>query len=214
MMPPKPAITEHNMKQNSLTRRTGTPIALAASRGPPVALIQFPTLDLSNSVEAANVIARNQMNDARNKPPGPTNWVNSPVVRSSGSKGGKPPETTTVSERTMNSIPSVAMKLGMAKVKVMNPFANPIAAASRRPSKIAASAGTPAIIKRDVAIGVSANVEPTERSNSPQIIRIVTPIETRPTSGSSPRMPRRLSPDRKAPAEPASNTAASKPSSQ
>ena len=74
----------------------------------------------------------------------------------------------------------------MAKVKVMNPFANPIAAASRRPSKIAARDGTPAIIKSDVAIGVSANVEPTERSNSPQIIRIVTPIETRPTSGSSP----------------------------
>ena len=56
------------------------------------------------------------MNDMRNKPPGPTNWVNSPVVRSSGSSGGKPPETTTVSERAMNSIPSVAMKLGMAKV--------------------------------------------------------------------------------------------------
>src|SRR5580704_12706200 len=165
------------------------------------------------SAEAANAIARNQMNEARNSPPGPTNWVNSPVARSSGSKGGKPPEITTVSERTMNSMPRVAMKLGMAKVKVMNPFANPIAAARRSPSRIAAGAGTPAMIKSDVAIGVSANVEPTERSNSPQIIRIVTPIETRPTSGSSPRMPRRLSVDRKAPAEPASNTAASKTSS-
>ena len=133
MIPPNPAITEHSMKQNSLTRHTGTPIAPAASGWPPVALIQFPTLDLANSVEAANAIARNQMNDARNNPPGPTNWVNSPVARSSGSKGGNPPETTTVSERTMNSMPSVAMKLGMAKVKVMNPFTNPIAAASRRP---------------------------------------------------------------------------------
>ena len=153
------------------------------------------------------------MNDARNNPPGPTNWVNSPVARSSGSKGGKPPEITTVSERTMNSMPSVAMKLGMAKVSVMNPLANPIAAASRRPSRIAARAGTPAMIRSDVAIGVSANVEPTERSNSPQIIRIVTPIETSPTSGSSPRMPRRLSADRKAPSERASNNAASKMSS-
>src|SRR5208282_4296140 len=135
MMPPKPAITEHSMKQNSLTHRTGTPIAPAASRWPPVALIQFPTLDLAMSAEAANPIARNQMNDARNSPPGPTNWVNSPVARSSGSEGGKPPEITTVSERTMKSMPSVAMKLGMAKVKVMNPLANPIAEASRSPQQ-------------------------------------------------------------------------------
>ena len=153
------------------------------------------------------------MNDARNNPPGPTNWVNSPVARSSGSNGGKPPEITTVSERTMNSMPSVVMKLGMAKVKVMNPLTKPIAAAIRSPSRIAARAGTPAMIKSDVAIGVNANIEPTERSNSPQIIRIVTPIETSPTSGSSPRMPRRLSPDRKAPPERASNNAASRMSS-
>ena len=30
-----------------------------------------------------------------------------------------------VSERTMNSMPNVAMKLGIAKVSVMNPFAKP-----------------------------------------------------------------------------------------
>ena len=64
------------------------------------------------------------------------------------------------------------------------------------------------MISSDVTIGVSANVEPTERSNSPQIIRIVTPIETSPTSGSRPSMPRRLSAERKAPPERASNTIA------
>ena len=62
------------------------------------------------------------------------------------------------------------------------------------------------MIISDVAIGVSANVEPTERSNSPQIIRIVTPIETSPTSGSRPRMPRKLSADRNAPSERSSKT--------
>ena len=64
--------------------------------------------------------------------PGPTNWVNSPVASSSGSSGGKPPEITTVSERTMNSMPSVVMKLGMAKVNVMKPLTKPIAAAMQK----------------------------------------------------------------------------------
>ena len=69
------------------------------------------------------------------------------------------------------------------------------------PRRMATPNGTPAMIKSEVAIGVSAKVEPTERSNSPQIIRIVTPIETSPTSGKRPRMPRRLSGDRNAPPE-------------
>ena len=51
----------------------------------------------------------------RNILPGPTNDVNSQVGRSAGSSGGKPPDTTTVSERAMNSMPSVVMKLGIAK---------------------------------------------------------------------------------------------------
>ena len=120
---------------------------------------------------------------------------------------------TIVSERTMNSMPSVVMKLGMAKVKVMKPLTKPIAAAIRSPRRIAARNGTPAMIRSEVAIGVSANIEPTDKSNSPQIIRIVTPIETSPTSGNSPSIPRRLSPERKAPPERASNTAESSTSS-
>ena len=44
--------------------------------------------------------------------------MNSQVGRSAGSSGGKPPEMTTVSERAMNSMPSVVMKLGMAKLSV------------------------------------------------------------------------------------------------
>ena len=49
-----------------------------------------------------------------------------------------------------------------------------------RPMRTAIAAGTPAMIISDVAIGVSAKVEPTDRSNSPQIIRIVTPIDDHP----------------------------------
>ena len=172
-----------------------------------MARIQLPRLDRVIIAEAAIEMTRNQMNEARKRPPGPTNWVKTPVARSSGRSGGKPPEITTVSERTMKSIPSVVMKLGMAKVSVMNPFTNPIAAAMTSPMTMARTSGTPAMIMSEVAIGASAKVEPTERSNSPQIIRIVTPTETRPTSGSSPRMPRRLSGDRKAPPDRASKTA-------
>ena len=72
---------------------------------------------------------------------------------------------TTVSERTMNSIPSVVMKLGMANVRVMKPFRNPIAPAMASPKKDGdrrrRSRGDHAMIMSDVAIGVSAKVEPT-----------------------------------------------------
>ena len=39
-----------------------------------------------------------------------------------GKGGGKPPESTVASERTMNSMPSVVTKLGMLKVSVIQPF--------------------------------------------------------------------------------------------
>ena len=52
-----------------------------------------------------------------------------------------------------------------------------------------------------IVIGISAKTEPTERSNSPQIIRIVTPIATSPVSGRMPSIPLRLSWLRKTPFE-------------
>ena len=55
------------------------------------------------------------MNDMRNRPPGPTYCGEEPARQVGGRSGGKPPEMTTVSERAMNSMPSVVMKLGMAK---------------------------------------------------------------------------------------------------
>ena len=145
-------------------------------------------------------------------PPGPTNWVKIRSASSSGSNGGKPPEMTTVSERTMNSMPSVVMKLGIAKVSVMNPLRKPIAAAIESPSTTPRD-GTPAMISSEVTIGVSANVEPTERSNSPQIIRMVTPIETSPTSGSRPEYSAQVVSRQEGAARARSNRAASNMSS-
>ena len=90
---------------------------------------------------------RNQMNEPRKRPPGPTNWVKTSVARSSGRRGGKPPEITTVSERTMKSMPRVVMKLGIAKLSVMNPFTKPIAAAMTSPKTMAGTSGTPAMMR-------------------------------------------------------------------
>ena len=59
----------------------------------------------------------NQMNDIRIRPPGPTYCVKI-QLGTCGRSGGKPPEITTVSERAMNSMPSVVMKLGMANLTV------------------------------------------------------------------------------------------------
>ena len=73
------------------------------------------------------------MNVRGTTPPG-DELVDSPVARASGSKGETAKDHHR-QQRTMNSMPSVATKLGMAKVEVINPLANPIAAAGRRPSE-------------------------------------------------------------------------------
>ncbi len=66
--------------------------------------------------------------------PPPTKPVNRPIgILSTASNGGNPPEITTVSERAMNSMPSVVMKLGMANRSVMKPLMKPMAAQISRP---------------------------------------------------------------------------------
>ena len=57
MTPPKPAIIAQRTKQKSFTRRAGTPMALAASRLPPVARIQLPRLDAAIMPAAARLPA-------------------------------------------------------------------------------------------------------------------------------------------------------------
>ena len=60
------------------------------------------------------------------------NCVKIQAGMSSGSSGGKPPDMTTVSERAMNSMPSVAMKLGMPKRIVTMPLMRPITAQTQQ----------------------------------------------------------------------------------
>ena len=55
--------------------------------------------------------------------------VNSPIgTLSTASKGGNPPDITTVSERTMKSMPSVVMKLGISNLSVMKALRKPMTA--------------------------------------------------------------------------------------
>src|SRR5438045_2799125 len=82
----------------------GMPIAAAAGGKPPVALIQLPKLVRESISEVSTAMPANHRKDMRNMLPGPTKEVNSQFGRSAGSSGGKPPETTTVSERAMNSM--------------------------------------------------------------------------------------------------------------
>ena len=53
----------------------------------------------------------------------------------------------------MKSMPRVVMKLGIAKLRVMNPFTKPIAAAMTSPKTIARTSGAPAMMVSEVAIG-------------------------------------------------------------
>ena len=77
----------------------------------------------------------NQTKEARNRPP-PMKPVNSAIgILSTASKGGNPPEITTVSERTMNSMPSVVMKLGMSNLSVMKALTKPMTAQIRNPDQ-------------------------------------------------------------------------------
>ena len=145
----------------------------------------------------------NQNIDSRMRP---TNWVKTWAGMSGGSNGGKPPEITTVIERATNSMPSVVMKEGMAKRSVTTPLTKPMPAAATRPNSTAGANEKPATSEIAMTIGAMAKTEPTEMSNSPAIIRIVTPIATRPISGRRPRTPRMFSYDRKTPFEVNSNT--------
>src|SRR6266478_3132224 len=171
---------EHMTKHDIFTRHTGTPIDLAASRKPPVARIQLPKFEPPSIAPAKRATTANQINDTRSIPAGPTNWVKIPIGSSLESSGGNPPVRTTVSERTMNNMPSVAMKLGILKTKVMKPLAKPTTAEIASPSSIAGTKDTPWFVITATQTGMRANIDPTERSNSPQIISKDTPIETSP----------------------------------
>ena len=90
----------------------------------------------------------------------------------------------------MKSMPSVVMKLGMSNLSVMKALRKPMTAQIETPTRNADQNATPALSMSAMLIGMSAKTDPTERSNSPQIISMAKPIVTAPTSGSSPSTPR------------------------
>ena len=57
-----------------------------------------------------------------------------------------------------------------------SPLASPTIWAAINPRRMAGTAGTPAFKHRPVTTPVKASVEPTERSNPPEISRIAIPI--------------------------------------
>ena len=123
------------------------PIDAAASRKPPVDLIQLPKL-VSDSIAVARIAIADEPDERQRGTVRPARHsaVNSQLGRSAGSSGGKPPEITTVSERAMNSMPSVVMKLGMAKLQRHEAVDEADRGADERgPSSNAGEKGTPAI---------------------------------------------------------------------
>ena len=65
----------------------------------------------------------------------------------------------------------------------MNALTEPAIAAPISPINIATGNGMPASIQMTMIIGARTKTDPTERSNSPDIIRMVTPMTIRAISG-------------------------------
>ena len=81
-------------------------------------------------------------------------------------------------------MPSVVIKEGIPIFVVMIPFTSPINNPAIIPMMSAITGFNPALSFRIAMMkGASAKVDPTERSNSPEIISIVIPIATIPSSG-------------------------------
>ena len=93
------------------------------------------------------------------------------------------------------------MKLGMPKRIVTVALTRPITAQAASPTTTDGQNGSPSFIRIAAVIGISAKTEPTDRSNSPQIISRVTPVATNATSGRMPRTPLKFSADRNTPSE-------------
>ena len=77
------------------------------------------------------------------------------------------------------------MNEGIAKRVVTMPFAHPIPAASAKTITSASQRGNPPFTSLPKTTAASANTAPTERSNSPEIIKKVTPIATIPIDAAS-----------------------------
>ena len=100
-----------------------------------------------------------------------------------GNGGGNPPVATVVKLLAMYNIPKVAIKEGIPNLIVIKPFTKPTAIPIDNPNAIANQGGIPWCTNWTIVIGTSAKTDPTDKSNSPEIINIAIPIATMIYSG-------------------------------
>ena len=91
------------------------------------------------------------------------------------------------------------MKAGMRRRTTTTPLTRPISAPVSSPPTMAAGTGKPAaVISLALTTAESPALEPTDRSNSPEISSMVWPMAMMPTNDTTCRMARMLRSDRKA----------------
>jgi len=105
---------------------------------------------------------------------------------------GKPRDTLSTNPTKNIEVPSVVMKEGIPAFKVIVAFRKPTDKMISSAKKNATIIFNPTRSKSIHIIGVNAKVEPTERSNSPEIIKKLTPIATIPNSDATASIEARL----------------------
>ncbi|MEM2691534.1 MAG: hypothetical protein QXS01_05500 [Candidatus Bathyarchaeia archaeon] len=110
---------------------------------------------------------------------------------------GKPPVTASRIPLQNIMVPKVVIKEGMPAFTVTTPFNKPINAEATKATKNPTKGGHPALEVRAKIMADVPSTDPTERSNSPHIMRKVMPAETIPSSATTVRMLARESAVRK-----------------
>ena len=104
----------------------------------------------------------------------------------------KPPEIASSTPLQNIIIPRVVMKEGMLVLKVIIPLIKPMPLVIPTMIKKTITGCKPAFANKAKVIAAMAKTEPTERSNSPEIIRKAIPILTIPSSAAIVKIPAKL----------------------
>ena len=108
-------------------------------------------------------------------------------------KVGKSALTITIAKlRTINIVPRVAINEGIPNLIVIVAFIKPITKHIKRAIVNAKWAFTPSFVKTTITTPLNAKTDPTDKSNSPDTIRIVAPIAIKAISGEIVRRTRRF----------------------
>ena len=180
------------MKLTIFTRSGMIPSARAARVLPPTANIQLPNRDLSSMIQNTTTSAAYQIMETRMIPRSPTRTWRYGIAESTHGKG-QPLEIRSTIPLQIIIEPSVVMNEGMLSFVVTIPFRAPMPMQARSGRMKAIRGFHPELSISPFRTGANAKTDPTERSNSPEIIRRVTPIVRIPSSGSIWRITLRLS---------------------